>query len=247
MTASDGSRAARSTARLGFWSGIWSAAMAVGFVVAVILGQSLFPHPEWTGDAAAFAASLDHPLAWSVGEIFSLLLIPGWIGLAVAIHTFAPPERKPFTLIALIFTAAYAATVGANDIVQITTIRLNLEAGTTEGLGLWLKNNPLSLFFSLEMVGYAWQSFAVGLMGLAFTGPGLHRWIRWLFAGVALSGAMGIVAGWQGFDFLHPFTVAGSTLWSLAFTAGAVLCAVVLRGAGTAAPTSIPTMEPLRR
>jgi MFS family permease len=231
----------RTAATLGFWSGIWAAAMAVGFLLAVVIGAIVFPSPEWTGDAAAFAASLDHPLAWSIGEIFSLLLIPGWVALAVAIHTLAPREKKPLTLMALVFTAAYAATVGANDIVQITTVRLNLEAGSTEGLGLWIKNNPISLFFSLEMFGYAWQSFAVVLAGLVFAGAGIRRWIRWLFGAVAVSGVMGLVAGWVGLDFLHPFTMAGSALWGVAFPTGAVLCAVVFRRLGTTPPGPLAT------
>jgi hypothetical protein len=232
-TVSSGSRIA---SRLGFWSGIWAAAMAVGFLVAVVIGSIAFPAPEWTGDPAAFAASLEHPLAWSLGEIFSLLIIPGWVGLVVAIHTVAPREKRPLTLMALVFTAAYAATVGANDIIQITTVRLNLEAGTTEGLGLWIKDNPRSLFFSLEMFGYAWQSLAAGLAGLIFAGPGIERWIRRLFGAVAVSGAMGVVAGWMGLDFLHPFTMAGGALWTVAFTVGTALCAVVFRRSHQARP-----------
>ncbi|HEX2031325.1 MAG TPA: hypothetical protein VHL78_08005 [Actinomycetota bacterium] len=205
--------------------------MSIGFVLAVVIAGVVFPSPRWDGDTTAFAAALAHPLAWSVGEIFSLLIIPGWLGLAVALHGLAPPSSRWFTTMGLVLTAGYVATVGANDVVQITTIRLNLEAGTTEGLALWVKDNPRSLFFSLEMLGYAWQSFAAGLLAFAFTGAGIERWIRWLFGGVVVSGAMGLVAAWLGLPFLHPFTIAGSALWTVTFAPGTILCAVALRRA----------------
>jgi hypothetical protein len=143
--------------------------------------------------------------------------------------------KKAFTLMALILTAAYVATVGANDVIQITTVRLNLEARNTEGVGLWIKNNPVSPFFSLEMLGYAWQSLAAPLAGLVFAGPGIERWIRWLFGSVAVSGVMGAVAAWLGLDFLHPVTMAGSALWIVAFSAGTALCAVTFRRLGSSA------------
>lgn len=158
-----------------------------------------------------------------------MLIIPGWVGLAVAIHAAAPPERRPFSLAGLVLTGAYVATIGANDLIQITTVRLNLTAGTTEGLAVWVKDNPHSVFYPLETVGYLWQSLAALLAAAVLTGPGIQRWIRWLFGAVAVSGVWGVVATLLGLGFQHPFFVAGMALYALAFPLGAALCAVVFR------------------
>jgi hypothetical protein len=112
----------RLAARIGFWAGLWATTAAAAFPVAVVVGSVLFPQSEWAGDTGRFATSFTNPLAWSAGEIVSLLIIPGWVGLAVAIHISAPEDRNAFTLIALVLTGAYVATVGANDFVQITTV-----------------------------------------------------------------------------------------------------------------------------
>jgi hypothetical protein len=203
--------------------------MGVGFVLAAVVGAIAFPSPDWTGDVNAFAASFKHPVAWSLGPTFSLLIIPGWIGLAVAVHAYAPEEKRIFTRLALVLTAAYTTTVGANDIIQITTVRLNLEAGTTDGLALWILDNPRSLFYPLEMLGYLWQSLAAPLVALAFAGPGIERGIRWSFWAVAVSGVWGLGMVLLGLDFLNPVFVAGSAIWVAAFPLGTVLCALVFR------------------
>jgi MFS family permease len=224
----------RLTSRLGFWSGSWAAAAAVGFPLAVLIAAVAFPQPAWTGDAAGFAAAFTHPWAWSVGEVFSLLIIPGWVGLAVAIHTAAPQQRRPFSLAGLVLTGAYVATVGANDLIQITTVRLNLTAGTTEGLAVWIKDNPHSLFYPLETIGYLWQALAALLAAAVLTGPGIRRWIRWLFGAVAVSGVWGLAATVLGLGFQDPFFLAGMALYAVAFPLGAALCAVVFRRLGQA-------------
>lgn len=198
------------------WSAQLAAFFAITFVIATVVGAFLWPQAEWRGDVSAFAREFN-PVPLVLTTALSFLIIPGFVGLVVITHAISSQTAKPFAAAALIFTAAYAATVGANDFLQISTVRLNLDAGPTTGLSLLMLDNPHSIFSPLEALGYFWQTLAGLLLIPAFAGSSVIGWIRGGFVACAISGVAGLAATVLGLSFSDPFFVAGSALWGIGF------------------------------
>lgn len=215
--------------RWGSISAWWAAGTSVAFTVSAVIGAFAWPQAAWAGDIEVYASEFRAAPLVS-GTVLSLLIIPGFVGFVVAIHLLTPPDRRGLTLAALVLTAAYAATIGANDFLQITTVRLNLQAGTTDGLSLLVADNPTSVFWPLEAFGYFWQTAAGLLLVPVFEGSWLtlSGWIRWgLIAGFA-SGVMGLIATVLGLGFVHPLFIVGGALWAVGFPVAMVAAAIHL-------------------
>lgn len=214
--------------RLGFWSAIAAAIFSIAFAVGAILGVLFFPQAPWTGDVTAFAAKYD-PTSMALGVVPSILLAPVFLVLAAAIHSGARPEKRPLTLLGVLFATLYVATVGINYFLQLTVVRQNLMAGTTDAMGLFAMSNTQSVFWTLEFLGYFWQGAAAVLMATHFIGPGIGRWTRWMLFAVFVSGALGIVPAIRGTSFNDPLFIAGSAVWTVCFPAAMILCALDFR------------------
>jgi hypothetical protein len=215
-----------SSRRWGSISAWWAAGTSVAFTVSAVVGAFAWPQPTWTGDIAAYAHDFQAAALVS-GTVLSILIIPGFVGFAVVAHLLTPVDRHRFTLAALVLTAAYAATVGANDFLQITTVRLNFQAGTTDGLSLLVADNPLSVFYPLEALGYFWQTMAGLLLVFVFRGSRLSLWVRWGLSASFVSGVMGVVATILGLGFSHPFFIVGAALWAVGFPLAMVAAALL--------------------
>jgi hypothetical protein len=215
-------------AKLGFWSAVGAAAFSIAFTVGAIVGVLFFPQAAWTGDITAFAAKYN-PTSMELGVVPSILLAPAFLGLAVAVHSGARAEKKPVTLLGLLFATIYVATVGINYFLQLTVIRQNLIAGTNDAMGLFAMSNTQSVFWTLEFLGYFWQGAAALCLAAYFIAPGLGRWTRWMLIAVFASGALGVVAAVRGTTFSDPLFIAGGAVWALCFPAAMILGAVYFR------------------
>jgi hypothetical protein len=200
------------TRRLGVWSAIACAVLAIAFLAGSVASVVVLPANTWTGGVAALAASFT-PWPMLVTVIPSVLLAPAYLALIVAIHAQAPVERKPVALFALALASVYAAIVVVNYFLQLTVVRLGLESGRTDGLALLVMDNPTGLFWPLEMLGYGVQGIAAGVAATAFVGGGLARWIRFLFIIIGVGGVLSIAAGIRGLSFSDPIFILGGAAW----------------------------------
>lgn len=225
--ATTGSGANTLVQRLGFWSAIAAAVFSIGFGVGTVLSLVAFPPVPWT-DITAFAVSYN-PTAMALTVVPSILLAPAFLALVVAIHSAVPAEKRPLTLLALGFATLYVATVSINYFLQLTAVRHDLTAGSTEAMALFAMGNPQSVFWALEMLGYFWQGAAALLIAAYFAGAGLERWTRWMLIAVFASGALGVVVAVRGISFSDPVLVIGAGVWQLAFPAAMILCAFHFR------------------
>jgi hypothetical protein len=228
------------TVRLGFWSALVAATAAVAFLAGAVVAALLFPsNPTWSG-IGAYAANYQ-PWAMALAVVPSLLIAPAFLALVVSLDAVAPSSRRPLARLAVAFAAVYVATVGANYFLQLTTVRHNLVAGTTEGFGLLAMDNLRGVFWALELLGYFWQGVAFLLAALALSGGWIARGIRWAAAAAFLGGALSIGVGLVGVDsFTSPLFIVSAVPWSIGFPAAAVLCAVFFRRLGGAAAPALP-------
>jgi hypothetical protein len=214
----------RLAATMGFWSSLSAAVCAVLFAVLALL----FAPSGWSGMAAYAGEYSFLQMANMVPVIFMALAV---VVVVSCLHYLTPESRRPASLAAVAFTAAYAVIICVNYYLQLFVVRLNLLSGEWEGLSLLAMPNLHSAFFALEAIGYAFMSLATLLIIPLIEGGTLARWIRAL---LLINAGLGLFAAVAA-PFDQPALIfAGLGLWSLVFPAAMILLAVRFRALGAA-------------
>ena len=206
--------AARAGRRVVFWS---SALLTVlGIAYAGVLGAAAgtgslsLPPPE---PIASYAA---------IDVIATAILL---VVLVVGIDT-ASPGSRPYSLLAVVFTAMFALAVTINRFIELTIVRQGVSAGDVADLRRFLPYDSHSAMFALEILGWG---FFLGLAALCLVpvlrGPGMHRWIAWLFG---IYGALGVVSA-ACLVLDSPMTAIGFVAWGGVLPLAAALMAIAFR------------------
>lgn len=204
---------------------------------AVLLVQATHPQPPWQ-DAFVFAQHY-HPVQL-LPYLGGLLLIAALVALIACAHVTAPAPLRVRTTVASIMTAAFAALIVFNYVVQTTFVPPLATDPTPDSAALiaaFSMTNPMSLAWGLEMWGWALLGVATWLVAPVFAGDRLGRTTARAFAingPVSVLGAVITVArpGW-------PMTTAGLVCfaaWNGLLLAMAVLALRVFRRRGARVP-----------
>ena len=174
-----------SARRLGISSAAGTVFLGAAYAVTLVAGLQLPQQP--IGD----------PL-FSILEILIIVTLPVMVALMAAVHAWASPETKTFSLMALVFMGMLAGLTCSLHFVILTVSRQAAFAGLS-----WL---PLFLSFKWPSVAYAldilaWDVFfPLSVLSAApvFSGSRLATSIRVLMivSGVlALGGLSGVIVG----------------------------------------------------
>jgi hypothetical protein len=214
----------KGSARLGFWSAILLALLAV---TAFALGITTPPRsgPYCTGNCVVYpftaaAQFVPRDYGWIVPAI---LLVPTFLIVMACIHPCVQPCKRHLSLAGLCFTSIAASIIAIDYFIQFRVVEPSLRRGEAGGLALFTQYNPHGLFIALEDLGYLALCAAFVFAGAGFPGAtGLARAIRWTFKVAASLGFGCFVAmTWHfGLDIEYRFEVA---IISITWTALVVL------------------------
>jgi hypothetical protein len=177
-----------SARRLGISSAAGTVFLGVAYAVTLVAGFLSLQSPQ---------QPIGDPL-FSILEILIILTMPVMVAMMVAVHAWASPETKAFSLMALVFMGLLAGLTCSLHFVILTVSRQAAFAGLS-----WL---PLFLSFKWPSVAYAldilaWDLFfPLSVLSAApvFSGSRLATSIRVLMivSGVqALGGLGGVIVG----------------------------------------------------
>jgi hypothetical protein len=164
--------------RLGSWSALAVFLIGVIYAITLAIGLALFGLTEPIADPVL-----------AIMEVLTLLSAPALVVVMAAVHGYAPPERKTYSLTALAFMILAAGATSAVHFVELTAFRQMGTAGIAWPSGA----------YALELL--AWDVF-LGL-SLLFAAPvfenhGLARVVRrgLLVSGfLCLAGVLGPALG----------------------------------------------------
>jgi len=172
------SAAGPATRRLGLWSAVVVVLLSVAYGVALAMGLlSLASPDEPIGD----------PL-FSILELLIILLAPVLVVTMAAVHAWAAPDQKTFSLVALIFMSLLAGLTCSVHFAILAVGQTRLLSFTWPSIPYAIDILAWDLLFGLSVL------FAAPLFG----GDGLARSIRALLttSGVlALGGLVGVPLG----------------------------------------------------
>jgi hypothetical protein len=219
-----------STKTLGFWSAVLATVFSITYIV--------FQLAEWFGwlGSGGGAENPSTPLGIIVLLTPSLFLGSAFLLMLVCLHQLAEPDRKVWSLAALVFATAYTVLISINYFVQLTWIAPRLIAGKTAGIEPFLFTPFDSFLYSVDILGYSFMSVATLFAARVFSGNGVERVARLsLIANGLLLPFISLQMYWHSLIWI-------AALWAITFPASTWAVAVIFRRAKTA-PSGV-TLEP---
>jgi hypothetical protein len=183
--------------------------------IAVVSLALFHPQPPWK-DAETFARHY-HWLQ-ALPYFGGFLLVFGFVALMASLFVLAPAEQRARATTALILTAAFAALVFLNYVIQTTFVpNLARQDPTVNAniIAAFSMVNPSSLAWALEMWAYGFLGLGHLLMAPVFGRTGLERAAAILFVINGVSS--GATAVWTAVDPGWMMTSAGLvayTVWN---------------------------------
>ena len=232
MNTSVDTRTSDGTARFGFWIAIVTVAVTVvTFALALTALPNDVPYP-FTSPIIAEQWPMDY--LWMYPAMVLMLL---FVAFVAAVHRYAPPARKTYSLVGL-GVAIVAATILLVDYyIQVTVMQPSLEKGQLDGWAMLTQYNPNGVFIALEEIGYLLMSLVLLCLAQVFLQKNrLDRSIRWLFTVSFVLVVLSLVAvsALLGIDRGDTFEIIVISIVWLTLIAGGVLTAMVFRRAARA-------------
>lgn len=212
--------------------GYYSAILAV-LVTIITFGFALIAIPisgaNCPGDCVTYpyldtASQFPRDFVWMLP---AMVLVLVFVALIASVHTCAPPHKKAFSQIGLVFAIISAVILLLDYYVQFSVVPVSLMANETEGIPLLIQYNPHGIFIALEELGYLMMSLSFLLIAPVFTEKNrvstAIRWVLIVNFGVIVIALAAIALGY-GLERLDRFEVVVITMnWLVLIVGGALL------------------------
>lgn len=133
---------------------------------------------------ALFGLTLALGLPLMLSFLICLLLAPAFVAMMVSLHYQAPPAKQVWSHLGVCFAVLYAAMITLTYYVQLTAVRL----GGSDGALAQFVYKPGTVWFAVDMLGYAFMTLATWFAAPVFTGG--NRLSVWLKRFYILHGVM---------------------------------------------------------
>lgn len=148
----------------------------------------------WTDFASYLAYQQQHPQMFKYLAQATMLLYPLLFVLMLnSAWDTRPIETHTMMRGALLFGVGFAVLVSMHYWVQITAVRMNINAGTPDGLLQFIQAKPDSAMSAINLLGWTlFYGVSSLLAAPAFSGSRIENALRWAFI---INGANGIIGG----------------------------------------------------
>jgi hypothetical protein len=180
--------------------GAWSAAAAA-------LASVCYAVPQLMQVAGVLSDPWDRILIFAP----SLALAPAFALAVAAAHHIAPPDRRIWSLGALVLAILYAADVSMVYVVQLGAVIPHDLRGHGGDVAFAACCNPGMPATAIDLLGYTWMSCSTLLLAAVFPGAGVRRRLR-----VALL-ANGALAPFLIGQLAWPALIYVGALWLVTF------------------------------
>ena len=235
----------KTIAKVGFYSAILTALLTVlSFVIAYLTPP--LSGPFCAGGCFAYpysdiASRFPRDYYWMYP---AMVLNMVYYILMVAIHYFAPVEKKIFSHVGVSLALLSMATFNIDYFLQVSVIQPSLVLGETDGIAILSQFNAHGVFIVLEEIAFILMSLSMLFMAPVFAGQTrAEKAVRWIFAGNFLLTTVSFawVAVSYGIFREYRFEVAAFLTNWLALIASGILLSVIFRKAMTEVPRTQKT------
>jgi hypothetical protein len=198
-------------------------AAAAGLLLSGPISLTLIHQPPWV-DTATFLVRYER--VQSLPFVFGFILLAALLVLVLRAAGHLPERARTRRAAATLCAGVFAAWVGLNYAIQTMFVPAAVAAGDRT-VSAFTMQNPRSLAWMLEMVGYAWLGVATWLVAPAFQGAGRRAWIRALLVAngaVSVAAAAGAAGSMEW--LFRPSGLIAYGAWNLLLLVALVLVAV---------------------
>ena len=223
----------KTIATVGFYSAVLTALLTIFTFMIAFLTPPL-SGPFCTGGCFTYpysdiASRFPRDYFWMYP---AMLLNVVYYILMVAIHYFAPVEKKIFSHVGLSFALLSMATFVIDYFVQVSVIQPSLILGETDGMALLSQFNAHGVFIVLEEIAFIMMSISMLFMAPVFVGKTRsENAIRWIFTGNFVLNALSftLFTVFYGIFREYRFEVAAFSINWLALVTSGIFLSIVFR------------------
>ena len=223
----------KTIATVGFYSAVLTALLTIFTFIIAFLTPPL-SGPFCTGGCFTYpysdiASRFPRDYFWMYP---AMLLNVVYYILMVAIHYFAPVEKKIFSHVGLSFALLSMATFVIDYFVQVSVIQPSLILGETDGMALLSQFNAHGVFIVLEEIAFIMMSISMLFMVPVFVGKTRsENAIRWIFTGNFVLNALSftLFTVFYGIFREYRFEVAAFSINWLALVTSGIFLSIVFR------------------
>ena len=225
----------KNIAKVGFYAALLTTVLTVGtFVIAFLtppLSGPFCPSGCFTYPYADIASRFPRDYFWMYPAMILNLV---YYILMVAIHYFAPADKKIYSHIGVSLALLSMATFNIDYFLQVSVIQPSLVLGETDGIALLSQFNAHGVFIVLEEIAFIMMSLSMLFMAPVFAGKTkAEKVVRWIFAGNFFLTAVsfGLFIGFYGIFREYRFEVVAFTTNWFALIGSGISLSIVFRRA----------------
>jgi hypothetical protein len=225
----------KNIAKVGFYAALLTALLTVGtFVIAYLsppLSGPFCTDNCFTYPYADIASRFPRDYFWMYP---AMLLNLVYYILMVAIHYFAPTDKKIFSHIGVSLALLSMATFNIDYFLQVSVIQPSLVLGETNGIALLSQFNAHGVFIVLEEIAFIMMSLSMLFMAPIFAGQTkAEKAVRWIFAGNFLltTVSFALFTVFYGIFREYRFEVAAFAINWLALISSGIALSIIFRRA----------------
>lgn len=147
--------------------------------------------------------------------IFGFLLIPAFISMIVSIHLLNTSHRM-MGMVGVVFASMYGVLISLNYALELSFI--GRQTPIPDAFNM---ENPESIFWTIEVLGYFFMGLSTGMLVPLFHANMIDRAIQFLFLINAILGIGGLIGYWM--DFPLSMMLGGLMVWNIIMPIAAVL------------------------
>lgn len=233
-------------AKVGFYAALMTVLLTLGSFTIAYLTPPL-SGPFCTGGCFTYpyvdiASRFPRDYYWMYS---AMVLNVVYYVLMVAIHYFAPVEKKIFSHIGVSLALLSMATFNIDYFVQVSVIQPSLVLGETDGIALLSQFNAHGVFIVLEEIAFLMMSLSMLCMAPVFVGQTkAEKALRWVFTGGFILTAVSFVLFTVFYSIFreYRFEVAAFSINWLELISSGILLSIVFRKAMAASLLSQKTV-----
>jgi hypothetical protein len=187
------------SSKIGYWTSLICIATFVVWAICFVAIFRVNPIFQWTNlaDYITYTENYNQSFKY-LAQIMMLLFAPAFLIMLHSIADYASEDKKILGRISVSFAMIFAACIGINYFVQISSVRLSIANGQIAGLEQFIQVNPTSGIAGINLVGWT-LFFSLSCLFIApiFTGSRLNKVIKYAF----ISNGIICILGGIGFMF----------------------------------------------
>jgi len=147
--------------------------------------------------------------------IFGFLLIPAFISMIISIHLLNTSHRM-ISMVGVAFASMYGVLISLNYAVMLSFIGRQTPVPDTFNM-----ENPESIFWTIEVLGYFFMGLSTGMLAPLFHSNMTDRAIQFFFLINTILGIGGLIGYWM--DFPLTIMLGGLMIWNIIMPIAALL------------------------